>query len=192
MKQKGKKIRKRKRRRKHQKRGKTKRTKRKYIYILCSKLNYNLFFTCQTVRHFQLWLWDTAGQERFRSLIPSYVRDSNVAIIVYDVTTSKTFDGLDKWIRDVREQRGKDVIVFLVANKVHKNTGYIPVYTNSFRLIFLHPFFTPIFYTNFLHQFFVHQFFYANFLHHFFCFSTLFSKNCFLKFKICCKNGVKK
>ena len=36
----------------------------------------------QTVR---LQLWDTAGQERFRSLIPSYIRDSNVAIIVYDI-----------------------------------------------------------------------------------------------------------
>ena len=31
----------------------------------------------------------SAGQERFRSLIPSYIRDSSVAIVVYDVT-SKT------------------------------------------------------------------------------------------------------
>ncbi|KAG9158430.1 hypothetical protein Leryth_013161 [Lithospermum erythrorhizon] len=28
---------------------------------------------------------DTAGQERFRSLIPSYIRDSSVAVIVFDV-----------------------------------------------------------------------------------------------------------
>ncbi|KAI9111786.1 hypothetical protein K1719_017476 [Acacia pycnantha] len=36
-------------------------------------------------RTVQLQLWDTAGQERFRSLIPSYIRDSSVAVIVYDV-----------------------------------------------------------------------------------------------------------
>jgi small GTP-binding protein len=30
---------------------------------------------------------DTAGQERFRSLIPSYIRDSSVAIVVYDITS---------------------------------------------------------------------------------------------------------
>lgn len=30
---------------------------------------------------------DTAGQERFRSLIPSYIRDSSVAIVVYDVAS---------------------------------------------------------------------------------------------------------
>jgi len=33
---------------------------------------------------------DTAGQERFRSLIPSYIRDSSVAVIVYDVTSTHT------------------------------------------------------------------------------------------------------
>ena len=29
----------------------------------------------------RLQLWDTAGQERFKSLIPSYVKDSSVAVI---------------------------------------------------------------------------------------------------------------
>ena len=40
----------------------------------------------------RLQLWDTAGQERFRSLIPSYIRDSSVAVIVYDVTNPETFE----------------------------------------------------------------------------------------------------
>ncbi len=31
---------------------------------------------------------DTAGQERFRSLIPSYIRDSSVAVVVYDVSST--------------------------------------------------------------------------------------------------------
>ena len=39
---------------------------------------------CVQVR---LQLWDTAGQERFRSLIPSYIRDSTVAVVVYDITS---------------------------------------------------------------------------------------------------------
>lgn len=38
----------------------------------------------KTVR---LNLWDTAGQERFRCLIPGYIRDSNIAVIVYDITS---------------------------------------------------------------------------------------------------------
>ena len=35
----------------------------------------------------RLQLWDTAGQERFRSLIPSYIKDSSVAVVVYDITS---------------------------------------------------------------------------------------------------------
>ena len=34
---------------------------------------------------------DTAGQERFRSLIPSYIRDSSVAVIVFDVASMQFF-----------------------------------------------------------------------------------------------------
>lgn len=36
----------------------------------------------------RLQLWDTAGQERFRSLIPSYIRDSSVAVVVYDISST--------------------------------------------------------------------------------------------------------
>ena len=35
----------------------------------------------------RLQLWDTAGQERFRSLIPSYIKDSSVAVVAYDITS---------------------------------------------------------------------------------------------------------
>eukprot|EP00004_Rigifila_ramosa_P013800 TRINITY_DN3085_c0_g1_i3.p1 TRINITY_DN3085_c0_g1~~TRINITY_DN3085_c0_g1_i3.p1 ORF type:complete len:123 (-),score=18.65 TRINITY_DN3085_c0_g1_i3:375-743(-) len=51
-------------------------------------LSKTLYLDDRTVR---LQLWDTAGQERFRSLIPSYIRDSSVAIIVYDITSSLFF-----------------------------------------------------------------------------------------------------
>ena len=41
-----------------------------------------LYYEDRTIR---LQLWDTAGQERFRSLIPSYIRDSAVAVVCFDV-----------------------------------------------------------------------------------------------------------
>ena len=58
-------------------------------------------------------LWDTAGQERFHSLIPSYIKDCNAAVIVYDITSTSVFyldtnsyHNLSKWIDNVREVRG--------------------------------------------------------------------------------------
>ncbi|XP_051539704.1 ras-related protein Rab-6A-like isoform X1 [Myxocyprinus asiaticus] len=65
----------------------------------------------------RLQLWDTAGQERFRSLIPSYIRDSTVAVVVYDITNVNSFQQTTKWIDDVRTERGSDVIIMLVGNK---------------------------------------------------------------------------
>lgn len=69
----------------------------------------------------RLQLWDTAGQERFRSLIPNYIRDSSAAIIVYDVTNKQTFTSLEKWVEDVRNERGNSVIVAIVGNKIDKS-----------------------------------------------------------------------
>lgn len=91
-----------------------------------------MYLDDRTVR---LQLWDTAGQERFRSLIPSYIRDSSVAVVVYDITSGwwslqaqneyaltvadkKTFEQTRKWIDDVRGERGDDVIIVLVGNKL--------------------------------------------------------------------------
>lgn len=65
----------------------------------------------------KLQLWDTAGQERFRSLIPSYIRDSNVAVIVYDITQINSFNNLTKWFDDIKATRGKEVLVVVVGNK---------------------------------------------------------------------------
>lgn len=45
---------------------------------------------------------DTAGQERFRSLIPSYIRDSSVAVVVYDITARQSFVNVKKWVEEVR------------------------------------------------------------------------------------------
>ena len=65
----------------------------------------------------KLQLWDTAGQERFRSLIPSYIRDSNVAVIVYDISNINSFNNLTKWHEDIKTTRGKEVLLVVLGNK---------------------------------------------------------------------------
>jgi len=77
-------------------------------------LSKTMYLEDRTVR---LQLWDTAGQERFRSLIPSYIRDSSVAVVVYDVTNRTSFLNTGTWIEDVRTERGNDVVIMLVGNK---------------------------------------------------------------------------
>ncbi|KAL0089778.1 ras-related protein rab-6B-like protein [Phycomyces blakesleeanus] len=81
-------------------------------------LSKTMYLDDRTIR---LQLWDTAGQERFRSLIPSYIRDSSVCVVVYDITNRNSFLNTTKWIDDVRAERGTDVIIVLVGNKTDLN-----------------------------------------------------------------------
>ncbi|KAJ1668215.1 GTPase Ryh1 [Coemansia sp. RSA 1813] len=81
-------------------------------------LSKTMYLEDRTVR---LQLWDTAGQERFRSLIPSYIRDSSVALVIYDITNRESFVQTTKWIEDVRAERGDEVIIVLVGNKTDLN-----------------------------------------------------------------------
>ena len=69
----------------------------------------------KTVR---LQLWDTAGQERFRSLIPSYINDSSVAVVCYDITSKVSFENCQGWIDQARQIRGDDLTIILVGNKI--------------------------------------------------------------------------
>ena len=62
-------------------------------------------------------LWDTAGQERFKCIIPTYVRDSDVAVICYDITNEKSLDNAAYWLKSARDLRGDNISVAVVGNK---------------------------------------------------------------------------
>lgn len=60
-------------------------------------------------------IWDTAGQEQFHSLIPSYLRNSTIAVIVYDISNKESFESLEHWIKDVQDVANPALII--VGNK---------------------------------------------------------------------------
>lgn len=62
-------------------------------------------------------IWDTAGQERYNSLAPMYYRGSHGAIVVYDITSSTSFERAKMWINELREHLGRKVVIALTANK---------------------------------------------------------------------------
>lgn len=67
----------------------------------------------------KLAIWDTAGQERFRTLTPSYYRDAQGAILVYDVSNYSTFAKLETWLNELEMYSTKSNIVkMVVGNKI--------------------------------------------------------------------------
>ena len=59
-------------------------------------------------------VWDTAGQEMYRSLAPFYYKDADVVIFVYDITNRQSYDGLNYWIDEVK-QNGQTSTLFTIA-----------------------------------------------------------------------------
>ncbi|BES99855.1 RAB [Nesidiocoris tenuis] len=74
----------------------------------------------------RLAIWDTAGQERFRTLTPSYYRDAQGAILVYDVTSQPSFAKLDTWLSELDLYSTKNNIVkMVVGNKIDKENRQV-------------------------------------------------------------------
>ena len=66
----------------------------------------------------RLLLYDTAGQEKFKSLIPMYIRDANIIIVVYDITSKDSFLHTDHWVNETKDLKREDAIFVLVGNKI--------------------------------------------------------------------------
>jgi Ras-related protein Rab-8A len=65
-----------------------------------------------------LQIWDTAGQERFRSIARLYYKDSFGCLCVFDLTSRKSFDGLNIWIRDYLDgNNSNNHNIIIIGNK---------------------------------------------------------------------------
>ena len=49
-------------------------------------------------------IWDTAGQEQYRSLVPMYLQNSDIVILVYDITDIYSFYELVEWDKKLMRQ----------------------------------------------------------------------------------------
>ena len=63
-------------------------------------------------------IWDTCGQEKYRSLTHLFYKDAIVAILVYDITSRKSYDEVTNfWYYEIKEKGAKNVIIVLCGNK---------------------------------------------------------------------------
>ena len=65
----------------------------------------------------RLNIWDTMGQEKYKSLTRQYYRDSDGAIIVFDLTKRETFDNVKNWINELRSYGSEDTNIIILGNK---------------------------------------------------------------------------
>ena len=66
----------------------------------------------------KIHFYDTAGQERFRAVTRTNFQNSDVAIIVYDMTSRLSFERVSLWLDLVGENCEPDTQMLLIGNKI--------------------------------------------------------------------------
>lgn len=91
-------------------------------FDLTSKVTVGASFLSQTVAlpdstTVKFEIWDTAGQERYAALAPLYYRGAAVAVVVYDITSTDTFNKAQYWVKELQKHGSPDIVMALVGNK---------------------------------------------------------------------------
>ena len=73
----------------------------------------NIIFRGQNIK---LQMWDTAGQEKYKGLIPSYVRNSSIVFLIYDISVKSSFDNIPNWISFIKSIENATLV--LCGNKI--------------------------------------------------------------------------
>ena len=69
-------------------------------------------------RDLNIEVCDTAGQNEYRAVNKIFMKNTDIALIVYDITNRESFKELSDWIKGVKEiNNNKNVIFGIAANK---------------------------------------------------------------------------
>ena len=74
---------------------------------------------CQIIKS---QIWDCAGAERFRTLVSSYVRNTDILFMIYDMSDRQSWLGLENWKKEVvKYKKYNDIpLIILIGNKSDK------------------------------------------------------------------------
>lgn len=88
---------------------------------------YNDYYIDVEEKRIHCQLWDTAGQERFQSLVPMYIRDTDLCLIALSLAESEETNAasLQRW-RARLEESSENALVILVGTKSDLSDARIP------------------------------------------------------------------
>ena len=89
------------------------------IHMSTIGLDYRLkSMTLKSGKKIKLQIWDTAGQDRYRSITKNYYKGANGIILIYDITNVETYNNVENWISQIKEESSPNVIIYIVGNKI--------------------------------------------------------------------------
>ena len=66
---------------------------------------------------YEVEIWDTAGQEKFHSLTKIFIKGAKIVLFVYELTSRKSFEEIDFWVKTVKDLIGEQPVFGLAGNK---------------------------------------------------------------------------
>ncbi|CAI2371377.1 unnamed protein product [Moneuplotes crassus] len=63
-------------------------------------------------------IWDTAGQEKYKAIIRAHFRRAAGALVVYDITNESSYNNVQNWVQELKENADDDVVIMLVGTKL--------------------------------------------------------------------------
>jgi len=67
----------------------------------------------------KLKIWDASGHQKFRSLIPQYIRDADVIVVFYDVSSKESFESIgESWMRSIEQVKStSEILLVMIGTK---------------------------------------------------------------------------
>jgi small GTP-binding protein len=92
-------------------------------------------------KNIKLQIWDTAGQEKYKAITRTFYRDISFVFLMFDLTDTKTFFNLKKWIFEINQYCNiKDLKIALIGNKSdlksNINFNLIDIFCEDYNLKF--------------------------------------------------------
>ena len=72
-----------------------------------------------------LRIWDTAGSEIYNSLTSNYIRNSDGALFVFDLTNKDSFNSMENYFNSYKSFNGEKIVGILVGNKLDEKNRCI-------------------------------------------------------------------
>ena len=91
------------------------------VYLTTIGLDYIFkYLTLPNKKKIKICFYDTAGQERYNSISKNQIKASDGILLMYDISSRKTFDAISQWIKSILEVKGENFPMILIGNKSDK------------------------------------------------------------------------
>ncbi|MEM3586998.1 MAG: Rab family GTPase [Candidatus Jordarchaeaceae archaeon] len=88
------------------------------IYKCTIGVDFGLIDTKHEGKEISLHFWDIGGQTQFRDISSVFYKGAKAAVLMFDVTQPSTLDGLNEWLKLMKNENIYDIPKMIVGNKI--------------------------------------------------------------------------